>query len=487
MAKKPRGPQLEVAPDGIETANLNDDVLSADADGRAKMASGYLNLATFNAKVTAGAVALDRLAEAVLQADGGQAWTGVQNANNQELQSLGAGLSPSSAARLQDVSAGKAWKELILHPNQLLSGGTGALLQAIAAVLTVNMADGDTFIITDGTTTETFTFLNAPIGAFDVQIGGSAAATQTNLVSQINTDSIAWSSVESAGLEDYFASAPATSVMIYRTVSSAANDRVHGVIAGGQAGIRVVDFSSTAEYDLDGTEGDLPSVDPTTKTFGFGRAFVLLGQNETHLVASNNASYTWDAGDDAWRQTDAGSIVAGAGLDRSADTIFVGAANASIVVNANDIEVGYGLVGDMAAAVAGAAAVVGTDPTAARIDGVHGHPTAAPVGHGTSPVAGASGNFADAAHIHPRDVENVEVITTQTITNADTAMTDTLNNTPLDVTKVRLYLNKLQQIQGAGNDFTISGITITWLALTGTAVNMKTTDSLIAVYDSQGS
>lgn len=80
------------------------------------------------------------------------------------------------------------------------------------------------------------------------------------------------------------------------------------------------------------------------------------------------------------------------------------------------------------------------------------------------------------------DTENVESLTTENITGTDTAMTDLLDATPLDVTKVRAYLNGIQQIYGAGNDFTIAGTTLTWLASSGTAVDMATTDSLRLVY-----
>ena len=68
------------------------------------------------------------------------------------------------------------------------------------------------------------------------------------------------------------------------------------------------------------------------------------------------------------------------------------------------------------------------------------------------------------------------------ISSSDTALTDLLNNTPISDASVALYLNGLQQQQGATFDYTLSGTTITWLASTGTAVDMDATDVLIAVY-----
>lgn len=77
-----------------------------------------------------------------------------------------------------------------------------------------------------------------------------------------------------------------------------------------------------------------------------------------------------------------------------------------------------------------------------------------------------------------------ESVTTQTIIDTDTALTDTLNSTPTNNASVILILNGIFQRQGAGFDYTISGSTITWLASTGTAVNMTTSDVLIAIYTS---
>ena len=77
-----------------------------------------------------------------------------------------------------------------------------------------------------------------------------------------------------------------------------------------------------------------------------------------------------------------------------------------------------------------------------------------------------------------------ESVTTQNITNTDTALTDTLNNAPVGATSVVLHLNGVMQSQGAGKDYTLAGQTITWLASTGTAVDMVSTDELIATYQS---
>lgn len=75
-----------------------------------------------------------------------------------------------------------------------------------------------------------------------------------------------------------------------------------------------------------------------------------------------------------------------------------------------------------------------------------------------------------------------EAVAAQNITNADTALTDLLDYTPLNSTCVHLYLNGVHQSQGAGKDYTISSKTITWLASTGTAVDMVSTDEIVVGY-----
>ena len=55
---------------------------------------------------------------------------------------------------------------------------------------------------------------------------------------------------------------------------------------------------------------------------------------------------------------------------------------------------------------------------------------------------------------------------------------------PVSNASVRLYLNGLFQSQGAGFDYTVSGQAITWLAGTGTAVNMIPADVVRVVYES---
>jgi hypothetical protein len=212
------------------------------------------------------------------------------------------------------VISGRIWREAVLVKEQLLNGGAGGILQAELAYLAANLAAGDTFIIDDGAGgSETYTAVaGAPVG-LQFQVGGSAAATQTNLVASINANSALWSAIETTGLDDYFAGAPAGQFVVYRTATSTAADRIYGVIAGGQAGVKVVEFA-TGDQDYvsaAGTESDLPAADPAAKRFGFGRLYANLISVETHLAVEDVTQWTWDEDDDTWRMT-GGATSAGA-------------------------------------------------------------------------------------------------------------------------------------------------------------------------------
>jgi hypothetical protein len=72
-----------------------------------------------------------------------------------------------------------------------------------------------------------------------------------------------------------------------------------------------------------------------------------------------------------------------------------------------------------------------------------------------------------------------QTITTQVITGVDTALVDLLAFSPVSES-LRLFLNGVEQEEGT--DYSIAGTTITWLAGSGTAVNMDTADRLTAYY-----
>lgn len=158
---------------------------------------------------------------------------------------------------------------------------------------------------------------------------------------------------------------------------------------------------------------------------------------------------------------------AGAGLVLNVNDIDVVAGDGSITVNANDILVGI-LQTDAQHGVRGG----GTQHADVVAGGADGFMT------------GSDKTKIDAieALAELNEIQRQEVVATQAITGTDTAITDTLDNTPTSILSVKLFLNGLLQKQGATFDYTLSGTTLTWLASSGTAVDMDTSDELRAVY-----
>jgi hypothetical protein len=232
----------------------------------------------------------------------------------------------------QKVAEGITWKEIVLVAQQFENGGSGGINQAILAAISVNLAAGDTVILTDGTTTETFTATAGAPAAFQFQVGGSASATTDNLVAAINADSTLWDAVASTDLDSYFSPSQAKQFVVYRQTPSAANDRVYGTIAGGQDDVRVIAFNTGFDYSpASGVESDLPNADPGAKRFGIGRLFAALQHGETHRVAADSSAYFWDGDDQLW-QTFGGSatVTAGDGIDVTAGKVSTDVAVAAV-------------------------------------------------------------------------------------------------------------------------------------------------------------
>jgi len=136
----------------------------------------------------------------------------------------------------------------------------------------------------------------------------------------------------------------------------------------------------------------------------------------------------------------------------------------------------------------GTANAEGASTSLARANHVHDHGSQTTPGHHAIAIASGNAGFMSGADKAKLDGLSggsstvQEEITTQAISGADTAMTDTLASVPVGNSAVEVFLNGLIQRQGAGLDYTLSSQTITWLASTGTAVDQETTDTMTAVY-----
>lgn len=244
------------------------------------------------------------------------------DANGNEITNLPATPSaPGSAASKAYVDSiavgGKVWKELILSCEQLIDGGVGVggLSQAIPYWLTGQPSVSQTFVISDGTTTETYTFLASESSAFDVAIGATVDDTMANLAQAILDDSALWEASAIDSLQDF----NTRTVIIWRTAQALTSydDRIYG-----SAGGEYVNYNGQLDYEFD-TSSALPAADPGQKEFGLGRDHASLTVNETHACRDIDTAYTWDGDGDQWQNTGSNGIQAGAGLDKVGDVLSV--------------------------------------------------------------------------------------------------------------------------------------------------------------------
>lgn len=165
---------------------------------------------------------------------------------------------------------------------------------------------------------------------------------------------------------------------------------------------------------------------------------------------------------------------AGVGLNLNGNDLEIVSADGSLVAAAGDLKIGTLVAGATGDASHGTRAG-GTLHADAVASGADGFMTGSDKQKLDDIDTGAEVN----------DTPQQEAVTTETITGSDTALADALNNTPLaSAASLNLYLNGVHQKQGAGFDYTVVASTgvITWLASTGTAVDMETTDTLDAYY-----
>ncbi len=144
-----KGKQIESdGSNGIATANINTGALSAAAGGRALMATDFFDSSTVTAKFASSSIALDRLAENVLQADGGQAATGDLPMGSNKITGLGDPTAAQDAATktyVDSLVSGLQWRE----PAAVLELVGNA---TIATINGLSPTTGDAYVATDAGT-----------------------------------------------------------------------------------------------------------------------------------------------------------------------------------------------------------------------------------------------------------------------------------------------------------------------------------------------
>lgn len=248
----------------------------------------------------AGSIEDAKLATAYVKADGSRAMTGNLNMGSHRITNLSAGVNPSDAvtvAQLQVVATqAKVWKEAVLYKGQLAADGIRA---AQALILNANLQPGDTIVLNDGTTTESY------VAGTNFTIGSDINQTLTNLANAINAGAIAASAVSSSltSLDD------TNDVIIIWQDTVGEPTRIYG---NGPASSRVKIINpSLGDTMYDATAADLvalPTSDPGVTNFGFYRPKALLVPNETHIARESDETYTFDSDAGQWRLTGAASI-----------------------------------------------------------------------------------------------------------------------------------------------------------------------------------
>lgn len=172
--------------------------------------------------------------------------------------------------------------------------------------------------------------------------------------------------------------------------------------------------------------------------------------------------------------TGLGEIVAGAGLTKTGNTLDVVAADDSMTINADSIQVKYS--GTPSTQAIGDSASAGADAHAARIDHKHAMPSFGTPGTSRQADTAAQGSAATVAasdHVHGRETWSFNEAVSGTVNGANTSFT--VAHTP-NPTSIMLFLNGICLQPGAGNDYTISGSTVTMLFAPVTG------DKLLATY-----
>jgi hypothetical protein len=207
------------------------------------------------------------------------------------------------------------WREVLLSQVQLDTPHK-AIAQAMALFFTGTAASiGNTFTITDGTNTETYTF-QAVSGFRQPAPGATAAQSQTNLVARINSDSSFWLAQEFADLQAI--NSGGNTVVLWRRVpTSPATDRAFGTLTG--AAVSIVNYGGLLDY-RSSTISALSGADPGTATFGLSRLTAALISDEAHLVRAEDAAWIWNDDAGTWQLT-AGAVVLGTSAPSAGGTV----------------------------------------------------------------------------------------------------------------------------------------------------------------------
>jgi hypothetical protein len=185
-------------------------------------------------------------------------------------------------------------REAILASAQL--SNTQGIKGAIQVYLTTQATSGDTLTLTDGSVSRTYGFGTG--GDVTVTIGGSVAATMTNLVASITGDGpAAWGATSVTDVPP----SPSGSIVVHEKIVGGGRCalRAYGNFsAGGAFAVFYGETAADRDYGAGAVE-TLPASDPGARG-GFHRKLAALTDHETHRVIASHGYWQWSTTGAAW-------------------------------------------------------------------------------------------------------------------------------------------------------------------------------------------
>ena len=344
-----------------------------------------------------------------------------------------------------------------IHGSRQIADNTilNAQIGASAAIDTSKLADAANFILRTGVTAFT---ANQSMGGFNLTNLATPTAA-SDAATKGYVDSVA------QGLDVKESVRVATTAAGTLATDFENGDTIDGVVLATNDRILIKNQASGSEngiYTVNASGAPTRAADADTNAEVTAGMFVFVEEGTTNAdtgwVLATDNPITLDTTALSFTQfSGAAAIVAGAGLTKTGNTLDVVSANGGIVVNANDIA----LTVDGSNLSIGASGIKIADGTAGQVMLAGAAGVAAFTTMSGDATIASTGVLTLAADV----LKDADRVTRETpsgvIDGANT--TFTLANTPIAGTEI-VTLNGLEQEPGAGNDYTISGATITYLA-----------------------
>jgi hypothetical protein len=348
-------------------------------------------------------------------------------------------------------------------------------------------AGGQTLLISDTTgisASGTRHRLNGGIGYYRLGYDSGSAAARGDFSAGDSTRELFWdASAGSFVISGVSALAGAGNIRLEGSFDGPLRSRIDNPNAGNSA---LSQFQAVS----DGASATVTATSSTsTSSFGINTAAFHASSGADRMVLCTSTAAPlelWTTDLKRWEVSATGHILAA--TDNDYDIGASGATRPRRVYVGTEVVVGDTItIGATTIDASGVMAIAGTTATSLALGRS---------GITTSFLSGSTVDFTGTIVVGlslgtPRQEE----LTSENIINADVTLADTLDFTPLNdnptdgiYESVMVFLNGILKRQGIGLDYTVgvgtNGVEITWLANSGTAVDMDTSDILTVVYSS---